>query len=1035
VELAQDAARSEVVCTGGALRLRWRTFQRNAVVTLPLDRQQVDGRAAGIPLDRQQADGRAVGHTLDGASITLRWNEGGDACSIAVAEPGDHELLLKVAPRLTSGANQNQLSIRVPPLPGARVEVSHPAGLAGLMLNGELLAASAEQPTRTATAISGAGVLDVTWPRRLRTAARGVSVDQLTWLEIDPAFARVDVQLRITGDAASLDTLEIAASPQLKLLPLSEDSPVEEVQSFPGSPTVTELKFRAPPRLPVTIPLQFQVQRSVSLGHIDFPSVRVLGVETASHYFAASVSSRLRAREEAPVGMTAALAGEIAAAWGALPATPSLQYAVAAGEPSWSMHVEPLAPRFTPRESLDVLCTAEDAAIAYSAAISDVEGDVLVYRLAVPPALTVNDVSVALDDRESTAAVRWSRPRPDLVCVFLGRPLNEPHTLHVSGRTPYSEERRLPFPRIGLETTRASVIRVSVHRTSDVLAAWSGNAETPPPATATIGGVKSAGILVGEYSVARNAEVWPELEVKKNDARVAVNGLLTLNLATPAEPIGSLTLRGRVTQGTVDRVRLVAEANWRGPFVAEPRAVVVVEPSPGDTNQRIVEVRLEKPVDAGEELSLKLSGVLALEADQRVRFPQVQVLGAAEQRMFLVLPKTPGNQTAEWTLRGLERQPLPAELAEAAGLPGDVAAQRILRAPFVAEQRVFPDALRNAAVRLAETRLAVDGTGDWSAVTQMIVQPGGASDVIIKLPDGAELLHASVDGRTIARPEMDRARWQAPAGPRYLPRVFTIGYRLRQGNRTRQFEFQAPQVQVDGRPLVIHRSLWQVEGEPTTNLAASDGSVTLTPSSYRAAARREQLAAVVDAGPLAFQLPEWELRLWFQPWVNRLGVTGGATAGAVDEAQEAAWSKTLERIVADASEQSSGRDGDDVAARPITGLFETPSSAYYQGTPGGELALTRASTGLGLGRWILAIAIAGACSAAWRYPEKCDYYLSVAKRWPAALGVLAGLAWWMLLTPAVLGLAITAFSLAVLFKNRQLSRGRVEREPRSVASA
>ncbi|MBA3484498.1 MAG: hypothetical protein H0T51_22065, partial [Pirellulales bacterium] len=1021
VELVQDAARSEVVCTGGALRLHWRTFQRGAVVTLPVDRQQADGRAAG--------------HTLDGAPITLRWNEAGDACEFTVAEPGDHELLWKVVPRSTPGANQNQLSLRVPPLPGARVEVTHPAGLTGITINAERVAANAEQPTRTVASIADADVLEASWPKRLRTAASGVSVDQLTWLEVDPAFARVDVQLRITGDATSLDTLEIAASPQLKLLPLSEDSPVEEVQSYAGSPTVTELKFRAPPRLPMTIPLQFQVQRSVSLGHIDFPSVRVLGVETASHHFAASVDLQLRAREEAPVGMTAAPAGEIERQWGALPATPSLQYVVTAGEPGWSMHVEPLAPRFTPRESLDVLCTAEDAAIGYSAAISDVEGDLLVYRLAVPPALTVNDVSVALDDRESTVAVRWSRPRPDRMCVFLNRPLDEPHTLQVSGRTPYSDEHRLPLPRVGLESTRASVIGVSVHRTSDVQVAWSGNAESPPPATTPIGGVRTAGIMVGEYSVSRNAEVQPELEITKNEARVAVDGLLTLNLATPAEPIGSLTLRGRVTRGTVDRVRLIADANWREPFVAEPRAVVVVEPSTGDTNQRIIEVRLEKPVAVGEELTLKLSGVVALEADQRIRFPQVRVLDAAEQRIFLVFPKTPGNQTAEWTLRGLERQPLPDELAEAAGLPGDLAAQRVLRAPFVAEQRVFPDALRNEAVRLAETRLAVDGSGDWSAVTQMIVQPGGASDVIVKLPAGAELLHAAVDGRTIVRPVMDRDRWQAPAGPRYLPRVITVGYRLRQGNRTGQFEFQAPQVQVDGRPLVIYRSLWQVEGEPTANLAASDGSVALTPSSHRAAARREQIAAVIDAGPLAFQLPEWELRLWFQPWVDRLGASGGAAVGAVDEAREAAWSKMLERIAADASEDDLESDGDDVIARPVARLFLTPSSAYYQGTPGGELTLTRAATGLGLGRWVLALAIAAAWGAAWRYPEKCDYCLSMAKRWPAALGVAAGLAWWMLLTPAVLGLAIVAFSLAGLFKSRQRSQRRLEPEPRSTANA
>jgi hypothetical protein len=1016
IELSQDAAQGEVICTGSALRLRLRTFRRNAGVNLPFDRLQVGARGAL--------------HTLDGAPIELRWNEAGDVCSLTVLSPGHHELLLEFIPRSTPGANQSELALRVPPLPGARVEVAHPAGLQGLTINAEHLPFSVDQPTKTTASVAGADALAVTWPRRLRAAASGVSVDQLTWLEVDPAVARVDVQLRLGGDPSRLDTLQIAASPQLKLLPLSADSPVEVVQTFPGSPTVAELKFRAPPRLPVTILLQFQVQRSVSLGHIDFPSVRVLGVETATHHFAASVDSRLRVREEASLGMTAAPVGEIQRLWGALPTTPSLQYAVTPGEPSWSMHVEPLPPRFTPRESLEVLCAADDAKVDYTAAISDVIGDLLTYRIAVPPALAVDDVRVALDDLESAAAVRWSRPRPDLVCVFLSRPLNEPHTLRLSGRTPYSAQRRLPLPQIGLESARSLPIDVSVRRASDVLVAWNDGAETPPPATTAIVSAKSVGILVGEYSVARNVEATPELQVEPNDAQLAVDGLLTLNLATPSEPMGTMTLRGRVTRGTVDRVRLIADATWRGPFVAEPQAVVVVEPAPGDAKQQVIDVRLAKPVAAGEEFTLKLSGAVALEADQRVRIPLVRAVDAADQRMFLVLPKTPGNQTAEWTLRGLERQPLPQSLAEAAGLAGDVAAFRTQRAPFVAEQRVFPDALRNAAVRLAETRLAVGASGDWSAVTQMVVQPGGASDVILKLPAGAELLHAAVDGRTIVRPIVEHDRWQAPAGPRYLPRVLTVGYRQRQGSGASRYEFQTPQVQVDGRPLVIYRSLWQVEGEPTVNLAPSEGSVAVTPLAYDAAVRREQLAAVVDAGPLAFQLPEWELKLWFQPWVDRLGVPVGMPVGAADEAQEAAWGKMLERIAVDANAERSA----DVAARPAAAIAEPTSIAYFQGTPGGELTLVRAASGLGLGRWILAIAIAGAWGAAWRYPEKRDYYVSLAKRWPAALGVLAGLAWWFILTPAVLGLAIIAFSLAALFKSRQVRRRQREQEPRSVAN-
>jgi hypothetical protein len=999
LELTEAPARGELQCSGGSLHFRVRTFQRNATVHLPLN--------------QQEADWLEGEHTLDGAPISLDWNEDGKGCSLAVTIPGEHRLHLKLVPCSASGPSRNELSLHVPPIPAARLEVVHPPGIEELSAGATRPSAKAAQPTRSTTQLTASDIVELSWPKRLRSTASGVTVDQLSWLEVDPAVARLQVRLRLTGDPSSLEKLELAVSPQLKLLPLPEDSPLRQLQTFPGAPAIMELAFRSPPQLPITIPLSFQLQRSVSLGRISFPSVRVLGLETSSHHFAASIDLRLRVREDSPAGLAPATIAELERVWGALPTTPALQYTVAGSAPVWSLQVEPLPLRFTPRENVEVLCAADEASIEYSAAVTDTDDDILVYQLAVPATLAVEDVGITLDTGEA-AALRWTRPRPDVVSVFLGVPLNTPHRLNLTGKLPYASDRRLPLPAISFDNISTSPINVTIRRTSDVLVKWSDDVGAPP-APNTTAAMDSRDLVVGHYSVARNGASLPELEILANNASFSADALLTLDL-TPAEPVGSLLVQGRVTRGLVDRVQFVVGEDWRGPFIATPHAAVLVRPDPRDVDRRTIEVRLPKTLAAGEDLALRISGRVALENDQRVRFPTVRMLGAREHRLFLVLPDTPLDQTAEWMRRGLELQPLPAALAKAAGqLPGAIA-YRVQRDSFVAEQRVFPNALRQPAVLLAESRIALDESGDGSALTQLVVQPGVAAQVTVKLPAGSRLIYAAVDDRAIVHPVVEGGRWLPPAGSRYLPRMFTIGYRLPRVEPG-QLELQVPRVYVEGKPLPIGRSLWRIDGEPASTLRVEGGGLSLTQSAFRATARREKIGAVVDASPLAFQLPEWELRQWFQPWLDQLAEQEvEATAAGLADA-EAAWSRLRERIAAlkPAPSQDTSR-----ATRATEALAESPTSAWFQSAPAGNLTLAPRTAGRGAGRWMLAIVIAGVSVVAWRYPEKLQPASDALSRFPAIPSVLAGVLWWAFLSPSLLGPAIIAFSLAAIFKSRQM---------------
>jgi len=1003
INLSKDQPGGGQVCEKCTLRYRWRTFQPGARIELPL----VRGEAAWL----------AENHTLNGKKVQLTWSASGRGCSLRLDQPGEHELKLELTPRRRTLGDRGQLRLHVLPLPGAIVEINHPAGVEELEIGGA--APLAAGTTRTTARIPGVDVLEASWPIRVRGEAARVSLDQLTWLDVDPATSRLEVRLRLTGDSASVDRLELAVSPQLKLLPLPEDSPIQHLPTAADSPATVELKFRSPPQLPLVLSLPFELQRSVSVGRIDYPSVRVLNAETNSHHFAVSAGSRLRVRDEGASGMTPVTTKEIDQTRGAGPAAAVLQYAMTTAEPTWSLNVERMPDRFAARESLELLCTAADAHVAYAAAIDDVEGEVLVHRLGIPTQLKIKDVSVTGESPTERTPIRWSRPRPDQLWMFLGRPLSQSHTIHISARADYAGDRRLAIPRIGLATSGASTTAVRIRRSSDVLVEWPEGAEPPAGAAPPIATEDVDGLLVGQYSISRRAA--PELKVRSNEPRFSADAVLTMDLAR-VEPVAACVVQGQVTRGVVDGVRLLTDTAWTGPFTVASGGDVEINKA-AEAGRQMIEVRLAKPAVAGETFVLRLTGPIALQNDQRIRFPTLHLVDALDERLFLVLPRHAGNQAPQWTLQGLRRAELPEPLSQALGQSSRGSVYRVERERFVAEQRVFPAGILRAQVRLAEIRVTVDRGGLWSAVAQLIVQPGGASPLSVRPPAGAALVHAEVDGRPVIDSSPSDDGWELPAGSRYLPRVVTVGYRSRDGKGDRDLFVATPHIMADGRRLPVSKSLWQIEADGPLSLEATGAARPLSRFEFQSAARRNQIAAVVDASPLAFQLHPWELHQWFEPWLARLGPAADSAAVAEDS-QEAAWNQLRERLTDLTATRFTPQTSASPGERRAQDLAVT--ARFYEGR-GDGIALT-ARPGSDAARWLAALALAVVTGLAWRYPTKLEPLLSAARRRPYAVGAMAGVYWWFALSPSLLGPVIIAASIVGFYKHRQESEPRRHNE-------
>ena len=506
----------------------------------------------------------------------------------------------------------------------------------------------------------------------------------------------------------------------------------------------------------------------------------------------------------------------------------------------------PAPSRFTARESLELRGSDKDVRIAYSAAIADVAGELLVHRFTVSPDLSVDRVAATLDGPEAELPLRWARPQPDQLHVFLSRPLSESHLLLIEGRLNEAltaarapgatadagllpaVERTVQVPRIALESSPAAPIDVTLVRTGDVLIDWASAPPVQKPATGSLDPAK--GLFVGQFTVSRADALLPELKITPNESQYEADALLTMELEA-AEPVAQCRLQGRATRGMVDHIQLIVDKNWRGPFTCEPAAQVASRDLAADSDRQTLDVRLVRPVPAGEVISLNIRGPVSLEADQRIRFPSLRLADAQRQRVYLVQPPTAGNLTAEWTLRGLQSEPLPESLASGLNLPPAAPTFRANRERFIAEQRVFPDAMRSAVYRLAETRVAVDAAGNAMALAQLIVQPGGGEQCRVTFPAGARLEYAAVDGAPQHQLPSAGAPWQAPVGSRSLPRVFLFRYRLPKFAVHGPRRFEPPQVAVDGEPLAPQTSLWQIVDSDMGPQKLSMASISLPPSS------------------------------------------------------------------------------------------------------------------------------------------------------------------------------------------------------------
>jgi hypothetical protein len=284
-------------------------------------------------------------------------------------------------------------------------------------------------------------------------------------------------------------------------------------------------------------------------------------------------------------------------------------------------------------------------------------------------------------------------------------------------------------------------------------------------------------------------------------------------------------------------------------------------------------------------------------------------------------------------------------------------------------------------------------------------------------------------------------QWVVTLGSASLPQLVEVVTRTTGSGRTQaigdELVLNRPTLLVDGRPIPVELNLWTIcHWGPAVGSRAIDASTAT--AAELGAIRLDRLTMLAEsATETARRVPAGEGHRWLSRWRAQLAEARGK---ALAKAQQTSASEPSSQVAASTEDQTTEaiarvdqwlRQTKDAAtdgavarfgeadtqfdAAVIAGLADGRWAHFVAGGAADSLRLESGHSGFTPGEKRLAGLVAIACLAAaavWlvRRPASADWLW----RWPHAAGVLLGIACWLWLSPAWIGLFIAAGSLMLM---------------------
>lgn len=996
---------------------------------------QVFGRATRvrIPLRAEGANLIPNGVLLDGRPIQPEWEPDVAALAFEVAQPGEYRLEVSLRPTVHNTGGPIGIDIGIPRVVNSHLELALPDNGPRVEAPTALGNVTTEKsPPRLLADLGPTDRLSIRWHDGTvaNTAGPAIDVEQFTWLKFQPGSVVIATKFKLRAVEGQIQQVQLAVDPRLRLLPLpGADAPVVQTGPETGQARLVALRWARPFSDPVTLDATFILSGATGVGNFRVPKIELLDARPTKRWIAVSVDSALDREEQQKQKLETVPVADFLKVWGPADTVPLFAYRLPAGEPDWSLSTRPHEPRTTAEQAMTLSCDEDHADLLFEAQLATTSGYLFQYRVAVPEQLKISDVSLLEDDVDR--ASRWSRDPDGSVAIFLNGAASGPQKLILKGELPIAVGKPWPLPRISIEHCQILTTAVRLFRQPPVLVTLAG--DRPPNDAAGDAPEPDWGRLVEAFAydtveppavtvitqpnrpeVQAETIVWPEWQDRAWNAK--------------------LDCKVSVSDGVVDEIEIRAPAPWNGPYQANPPGQIRSRELPGDGRRLFY-----RPQTAiSGDFRLTISGPLQSARGNRPTVPDIALLRIDNVDRWFLLPTQAEGRAVRWQRQGLRpttqlpHLPVPAtpkmSVYEASVEP----AQAVLE-PAVASQGV-------SFVRLADVTLNWAANGACYGAIAFDVEPGGADECPLLMPANYELVQASVEGiPVVAKPVGDRA-WRFPLTSQRLPQRVEVLFRGHQpgGVQAGPQEFTAPSL----GDLPVRQTLWTVAGPPSWSACETDEDDTAAPWQQNLL-RLKSAAAAIDSAFTAASDDSDETSRWYPPWARRFAAAHGrlqselnsigtnkemASAkrtvdGIVQQNNELAKRLGTSKLLAELSKETPTAEGPGDVLRRASSTAPAVVRCAIEGQAETltldcrPIVRDRFSQRLGMAAGLILLAgLAAVGLAVGRMTEPWQ-------RWPHITGVLIGLAWWLWLSPSIVGLGIALASVLAAGHSRMPAKG------------
>lgn len=974
---------------------------------------------------------------LSDQPIELKWNSDRTAFFLAPPGEGIAKLELVLRPTTTEKWGTRRLEFPIPRLSRAQVSLETPVDAPRIQVTSAVgESGSLVAPGKRLIELGPAQTLALQWATgsSSRVGSRRLDVEQFSWLKIRPKdhsdSVILDTKFSIRPAEGGVQRILLHADPRLRLLqsPTRWEVEVEESSASSGKPTQLAVRLPQPSDQDFTLRLRFRVLDATGLGNLPLPRVRMVDGQVQRDWLAVSVAPELEYATTASETLTTMDPAEFLAVWGEAELAPPVCYRMASAAPTWSISTRARGPDSQATQQVDVSVGHDSMRLVFNADIETSNGPLFQHRLSVPRDFRVSTVSVSADGEPVSA--RAEHDGSGKLTLFLDQAVTGSHHVQLQGEKGVPAfDTEIPVPVVMLQDATVSDSLAKIYRQTNVLVETGNEFSAAAPDGLKIGQFrKGFGRLVASLDIGENRTAESKgmvMRVRRNRPSVRAWLVTTLrrtddNWDVIADYEAHMT---KSAGGVVDQFRFEIPEEWTEPFSLDPAMPYEIEPLAGERRHHLL-LRPELPVT--DRFRVRIRGALALGENERGRTPNIVPLDVTQLDRFFVLPTQLDQQRVNWETSGLG-------LVSQETLPQvDVGGREHVAYKVYSRPRaVISDVQRVAGERqigLADVHLMCQRNGWCFGIVSFQIEPAGKGTCTLELPADQELIQARVEGTPAMLTPLTPRRWQLCLASEQLPQQVSVLFRMH----------LPPTADSTGRNIEVPwitginvvRTLWTVHGPRT--LVPKNGSLARHHVSAAAqdAIRLRSTASHVEAAvDTVLDSPASEINAWYTPWAVRLAacdvrlsrdhllghdqfpVSRNAIEALYDQQKDIGERLNVATTVQDVR-QHTDRFPQPADMMRFMQQEDTVSRHYvFLGTLRGMPVTFQSHQ---LSNWwprLAGAAVVAMAGVALWLGVRNHRVLTWLYQWPYAVGVLAGLAWWLLAKPSLLGWGVIAVSL------------------------